>query len=115
MTPLKDMYEQLAELQKKEVKTTEVVEEISRLQSDINLRERYLHRYIDHAPKAIDVLNQDIVDEFAGMENDEELKRLIVDHVTKTVHEWMKDGLVWGRNDANDLICYVVTKGMNWL
>lgn len=107
MTPLKDMYEQLVALQNKEKKTTETVEEINRLQNDIQLRERYLHRYINHPPMAVNALKDIIENEFTGMPNNAETRYLISQTIQKTVHSWLVSGKVWGRPDEDDLVFYL--------
>lgn len=51
MTPLKEMYERLAELQAKEKRFSEEESEIAELNNLIATREKYLQRYINHPPR----------------------------------------------------------------
>ena len=62
MTPLKEMYERLAELQAKEKRFSEEETELSELNNLIATREKYLQRYINHPPRMVDRVSTIIMD-----------------------------------------------------
>lgn len=113
MTPLKEMYQRLTELQKKLTDNpkeffTEDQNELAELNSLINLREKYLQRYINHPPHALRSLEQILVDEFAGLPNNEETRLLIGEKIHSTINEWLVNGrAVACKTDAEDLQVYL--------
>lgn len=95
MTPLKEMYERLAELQAKEKRFSEEETELSELNTLIATREKYLQRYINHPPRMVDRVS-------TIMELDEVTpgKEIIV----REVHQMVAMGQIFGRADQDDMI-----------
>lgn len=95
MTPLKEMYERLAELQAKEKRFSEEESEISELNNLIATREKYLQRYINHPPRMVDRVStiMDLDEVTPG-------KEIIV----REVHQMVAMGQIFGRADQDDMI-----------
>lgn len=95
MTPLKEMYERLAELQAKEKRFSEEESEITELNSLIATREKYLQRYINHPPRMVDRVStiMDLDEVTPG-------KEIIV----REVHQMVTMGQIFGRADQDDMI-----------
>lgn len=95
MTPLKEMYERLAELQAKEKRFSEEESEISELNTLIATREKYLQRYINHPPRMVDRVStiMDLDEVTPG-------KEIIV----REVHQMVAMGQIFGRADQDDMI-----------
>lgn len=95
MTPLKDMYERLAELQAKEKRFSEEESEIAELNNLIATREKYLQRYINHPPRMVDRVStiMDLDEVTPG-------KEIIV----REVHQMVAMGQIFGRADQDDMI-----------
>lgn len=95
MTPLKEMYERLAELQAKEKRFSEEETELSELNTLIATREKYLQRYINHPPRMVDRVST-IMD----MDEVTPGKEIIV----REVHQMVAMGQIFGRADQDDMI-----------
>lgn len=95
MTPLKEMYERLAELQAKEKRFSEEESEIAELNTLIATREKYLQRYINHPPRMVDRVStiMDLDEVTPG-------KEIIV----REVHQMVAMGQIFGRADQDDMI-----------
>ncbi|AYN55396.1 hypothetical protein [Dickeya phage Coodle] len=95
MTPLKDMYERLSELQAKEKRFSEEESEIAELNNLIATREKYLQRYINHPPRMVDRVStiMDLDEVTPG-------KEIIV----REVHQMVAMGQIFGRADQDDMI-----------
>ncbi|AHZ60237.1 hypothetical protein HQ82_0071 [Dickeya phage phiDP10.3] len=95
MTPLKEMYERLAELQAKEKRFSEEESEIAELNNLIATREKYLQRYINHPPRMVDRVStiMDLDEVTPG-------KEIIV----REVHQMVAMGQIFGRADQDDMI-----------
>lgn len=95
MTPLKEMYERLAELQAKEKRFSEEETELSELNNLIATREKYLQRYINHPPRMVDRVStiMDLDEVTPG-------KEIIV----REVHQMVTMGQIFGRADQDDMI-----------
>ncbi|UTQ72680.1 hypothetical protein [Escherichia phage A221] len=95
MTPLKEMYERLAELQAKEKRFSEEETELSELNTLIATREKYLQRYINHPPRMVDRVStiMDLDEVTPG-------KEIIV----REVHQMVAMGQIFGRADQDDMI-----------
>lgn len=95
MTPLKEMYERLAELQAKEKRFSEEESEIAELNNLIATREKYLQRYINHPPRMVDRVStiMDLDEVTPG-------KEIIV----REVHQMVAMGQIFGRADQEDMI-----------
>ncbi|MCI2234705.1 hypothetical protein MKK42_21790 [Escherichia coli] len=95
MTPLKEMYERLAELQAKEKRFSEEESEISELNTLIATREKYLQRYINHPPRMVDRVStiMDLDEVTPG-------KEIIV----REVHQMVAMGQIFGRADQDDMM-----------
>lgn len=95
MTPLKEMYERLAELQAKEKRFSEEETELSELNTLIATREKYLQRYINHPPRMVDRVStiMDLDEVTPG-------KEIIV----REVHQMVSMGQIFGRADQDDMI-----------
>ena len=95
MTPLKEMYERLAELQAKEKRFSEEETELSELNTLIATREKYLQRYINHPPRMVDRVStiMDLDEVTPG-------KEIIV----REVHQMVAMGQIFGRADQEDMI-----------
>lgn len=95
MTPLKEMYERLAELQAKEKRFSEEESEIAELNNLIASREKYLQRYINHPPRMVDRVStiMDLDEVTPG-------KEIIV----REVHQMVAMGQIFGRADQDDMI-----------
>lgn len=95
MTPLKEMYERLAELQAKEKCFSEDESEIAELNNLIATREKYLQRYINHPPRMVDRVStiMDLDEVTPG-------KEIIV----REVHQMVAMGQIFGRADQDDMI-----------
>ena len=95
MTPLKEMYERLAELQAKEKRFSEEESEIAELNNLIATREKYLQRYINHPPRMVDRVStiMDLDEVTLG-------KEIIV----REVHQMVAMGQIFGRADQDDMI-----------
>lgn len=95
MTPLKEMYERLAELQVKEKRFSEEETELSELNTLIATREKYLQRYINHPPRMVDRVStiMDLDEVTPG-------KEIIV----REVHQMVAMGQIFGRADQDDMI-----------
>ena len=95
MTPLKEMYERLSELQAKEKRFSEEETELSELNTLIATREKYLQRYIDHPPRMVDRVStiMDLDEVTPG-------KEIIV----REVHQMVAMGQIFGRADQDDMI-----------
>ncbi|HIC4115633.1 TPA: hypothetical protein ACW4JH_000056 [Salmonella enterica] len=95
MTPLKEMYERLAELQAKEKRFSEEETELSELNNLIATREKYLQRYINHPPRMVDRVStiMDLDEVTPG-------KEIIV----REVHQMVAMGQIFGRADQDDMI-----------
>lgn len=95
MTPLKEMYERLSELQAKEKRFSEEETELSELNNLIATREKYLQRYINHPPRMVDRVStiMDLDEVTPG-------KEIIV----REVHQMVAMGQIFGRADQDDMI-----------
>lgn len=95
MTPLKEMYERLTELQAKEKRFSEEETELSELNTLIATREKYLQRYINHPPRMVDRVStiMDLDEVTPG-------KEIIV----REVHQMVAMGQIFGRADQDDMI-----------
>ena len=95
MTPLREMYERLAELQAKEKRFSEEESEIAELNNLIATREKYLQRYINHPPRMVDRVStiMDLDEVTPG-------KEIIV----REVHQMVAMGQIFGRADQDDMI-----------
>lgn len=95
MTPLKEMYERLVELQAKEKRFSEEETELSELNTLIATREKYLQRYINHPPRMVDRVStiMDLDEVTPG-------KEIIV----REVHQMVAMGQIFGRADQDDMI-----------
>ncbi|USL85945.1 hypothetical protein [Enterobacter phage fGh-Ecl02] len=95
MTPLKEMYERLSELQAKEKRFSEEETELSELNTLIATREKYLQRYINHPPRMVDRVStiMDLDEVTPG-------KEIIV----REVHQMVAMGQIFGRADQDDMI-----------
>ena len=96
MTPLKEMYERLAELQAKEKRFSEEETELSELNNLIATREKYLQRYINHPPRMVDRVSTIIMD----LDEVTPGKEIIV----REVHQMVAMGQIFGRADQDDMI-----------
>ena len=106
MTPLKEMYDRLAELKAKEKRYSEEESEISELQSLVALREKYLQRYINHPPyivKRVDEALQPLVLSPKTQETFDKIRSII----SGEVNSMMALGQIFGRADHDDLIYYI--------
>lgn len=99
MTPLKEMYERLAELQAKEKRFSEEEAELSELNSLIATREKYLHRYINHPPHMVERMSI-ILDLDASGATGKEL-------IVKEVHSMASLSQIFGRADQDDMIFFL--------
>ncbi|UHS65671.1 hypothetical protein RPN242_gp025 [Escherichia phage vB_EcoM-RPN242] len=95
MTPLKEMYERLAELQAKEKRFSEEETELSELNTLIATREKYLQRYINHPPRMVDRVStiMDLDEVTPGKEI-----------IAREVHQMVAMGQIFGRADQDDMI-----------
>lgn len=95
MTPLKEMYERLAELQAKEKRFSEDESEIAELNTLIATREKYLQRYINHPPRMVDRVStiMDLDEVTPGKEI-----------IAREVHQMVAMGQIFGRADHDDMI-----------
>ncbi|EJS6251318.1 hypothetical protein N1226_000929 [Escherichia coli] len=95
MTPLKEMYERLAELQAKEKRFSEEETELSELNNLIATREKYLQRYINHPPRMVDRVStiMDLDEVTPGKEI-----------IAREVHQMVAMGQIFGRADQDDMI-----------
>lgn len=95
MTPLKEMYERLAELQAKEKRFSEEESEIAELNNLIATREKYLQRYINHPPRMVDRVStiMDLDEVTPGKEI-----------IAREVHQMVAMGQIFGRADQDDMI-----------
>lgn len=95
MTPLKEMYERLAELQEKEKRFSEEETELSELNTLIATREKYLQRYINHPPRMVDRVStiMDLDEVTPGKEI-----------IAREVHQMVAMGQIFGRADQDDMI-----------
>lgn len=95
MTPLKEMYERLAELQAKEKRFSEEESEIAELNNLIATREKYLQRYINHPPRMVDRVStiMDLDEVTPGKEI-----------ISREVHSMVAMGQIFGRSDQDDMI-----------
>lgn len=95
MTPLKEMYERLAELQAKEKRFSEEESEIAELNNMIATREKYLQRYINHPPRMVDRVStiMDLDEVTPGKEI-----------IAREVHQMVAMGQIFGRADQDDMI-----------
>lgn len=95
MTPLKEMYERLAELQAKEKRFSEDESEIAELNNLIATREKYLQRYINHPPRMVDRVStiMDLDEVTPGKEI-----------IAREVHQMVAMGQIFGRADQDDMI-----------
>ena len=98
MTPLKEMYERLTELQAKEKRFSEEETELSELNTLIATREKYLQRYINHPPRMVDRVStiMDLDEVTPG-------KEIIV----REVHQMVAMGQIFGRADQDDMIFFL--------
>lgn len=114
MTPLKEMYQRQQELHKKLTENqkefyTEDQNELAEVTSLIALREKYLQRYINHPPRALESMLAILAEEFTGMIYNDETRALIADKIRSTVHEWVTNGRqVACKSDADDLEVYLL-------
>ena len=99
MTPLKEMYERLAELQAKEKRFSEEETELSELNTLIATREKYLQRYINHPPRMVERMST-ILDLDASGATGKEL-------IVKEVHTMVSLGQIFGRADQDDMIFFL--------
>lgn len=95
MTPLKEMYERLAELQAKEKRFSEEESEIAELNNLIATREKYLQRYINHPPRMVDRVStiMDLDEVTPGKEI-----------ISREVRSMVAMGQIFGRSDQDDMI-----------
>ncbi|QIG62215.1 hypothetical protein P46FS4_149 [Salmonella phage P46FS4] len=95
MTPLKEMYERLAELQAKEKRFSEDESEIAELNNLIATREKYLQRYINHPPRMVDRVStiMDLDEVTPGKEI-----------IAREVLQMVAMGQIFGRADQDDMI-----------
>ncbi|WPJ72123.1 hypothetical protein DEEACLCL_00106 [Salmonella phage CRW-SP2] len=113
MTPLKEMYQRIAELQKKLTDNpkeffTEDQNELAELNTLVSLREKYLQRYINHPPRALESMQTILAEEFTGMIYNDETRAMIADKIRSTVHDWLTNNRqVACKSDADDLEVYL--------
>lgn len=107
MTPLKEMYERLAELKAKEKRYSEEEAEILELNNSIALREKYLQRYINHPPhmkeRILTVLQTNYLHEAFNAET----RAAISNAISMEVNNMVALGQVFGRVDRDDLVFYL--------
>ncbi|QOI58274.1 hypothetical protein pSal_SNUABM02_041 [Salmonella phage pSal-SNUABM-02] len=103
MTPLKEMYERLAELQAKEKRFSEEETELSELNTLIATREKYLQRYINHPPHMVERVTEAIMP-FAGREFNEQNREEMLNVIVAEVHSMVSLGQIFGRADQDDMI-----------
>lgn len=106
MTPLKEMYDRLAELKAKEKRYSEDEAEISELNALIAAREKYLHRYIDHPPYMVRRMTE-ALKEFNFTKNDDVTRLAMTAKITTEVHDMTAQGQIFGRMDAADMAFYL--------
>lgn len=99
MTPLKEMYDRLAELQAKEKRFSEDEAEASELNTLVATREKYLQRYINHPPHMVERMST-ILDLDASGATGKEL-------IVKEVHTMVSLGQIFGRADQDDMIFFL--------
>lgn len=106
MTPLKDLYERLKELQAKEKRYSEEEAEVNELISTIALREKYLLRYINHPPHIIERVNTALQGMVNSPLNDTTRDRIRT-IISQEVNSMVAMGQVFGRLDHDDLIFHI--------
>ncbi|EBW9290543.1 hypothetical protein B7N40_24865 [Salmonella enterica subsp. enterica serovar Bovismorbificans] len=106
MTPLKEMYERLAELQAKEKRFSEEESEIAELNTLIATREKYLQRYINHPPHMVERVSEAIMP-FAGREFNEQTRGEMLKVIVAEVHSMVSLGQIFGRADQDDMIFFL--------
>lgn len=92
--PLKEMHERRAELQAKQADKglySEEAAELSNLHELIALRDKYLLRYINHFPFAVETVKAQAI----SAENKS---------ITEVVHGWVATRAVACKSDGDDLI-----------
>lgn len=103
MTPLKEMYERLTELQAKEKRFSEEEAELSELNALIATREKYLQRYINHPPHMVDRVSE-VIAPFVGREFNDQTREEMLKAITSEVHSMVSLGQIFGRADQDDMI-----------
>lgn len=106
MTPLKEMYDRLAELQAKEKRFSEEEAELSELNTLIATREKYLQRYINHPPRMVERVSEAIAP-FAGCEFNEQTREEMLKTIVAEVHSMVSLGQIFGRADQDDMIFFL--------
>ena len=106
MTPLKEMYDRLAELKAKEKRYSEEESEISELQSLVALREKYLQRYINHPPYIVKRVGEALQSMIMEPKTQETFGK-IHSIISGEVNSMMAMGQIFGRADHDDLIYYI--------
>lgn len=107
MTPLKEMCERRDELLKIQQNDpsawySELQAELTELYNAISLRERYLQRYINHAPHVLEMVKTSL-EKFTHMPNTEETRQLVRDDVAGVIRGLLVRGQVFGKTDSDDL------------
>lgn len=103
MTPLKEMYERLAELQAKEKRFSEEESEIAELNNLIATREKYLQRYINHPPHMMERVSKAITP-LAGREFNAQTREEMLNIIVAEVHSMVSLSQIFGRADQEDMI-----------
>lgn len=106
MTPLKEMYERLAELQEKEKRFSEEEAELSELNTLIATREKYLQRYINHPPHIIERVNVEL-ENLSPITYDKLGMDKVHTVISGVVNSMVALGQVFGRADHDDLLFYI--------
>lgn len=106
MTPLKEMYERLKDLQAKEKRFSEEEAEISELQSLIALREKYLQRYINHPPHIVERVNVEL-EKLSPITHDQTGMDKVHAVISGVVNSMVALGQVFGRADHDDLMFFI--------
>lgn len=106
MTPLKEMYERLSELQAKEKRFSEEETELSELNNLITTREKYLQRYINHPPHIVERVNVEL-EKLSPITHDKLSMDKVHTAISGVVNSMLALGQVFGRQDHDDLIFYI--------
>lgn len=107
MTPLKEMYERLAELQAKEKRFSEEEAEVNELISTIALREKYLLRYINHPPHIVDRVNNQLQSVLGCALDNPTTHDKIRAIISGEVNQMVMMNQIFGRLDHDDLIFHI--------
>lgn len=102
MTSLKEMIERATELKQKERLYSEEAAELSDILDKISLREKYLLRYINHPPFAVEKVTT-AVNDLLPLPDTEVSKNLVLEVVTRMCRQFLINGQIFGKSDADDL------------